>query len=53
MTILTAQIFSRTFEYETGLLLKSLVLILCGIGVMVAGVWFERYRRHQSLLTPN
>ncbi len=53
MILLTGQIFSRTFEYETGLLLKSLVLILCGIGVMVAGVWFERYRHHQSGLTPN
>jgi uncharacterized membrane protein len=53
MILLTGQIFSRTFEYETGLLLKSLVLILCGIGVMVAGVWFERYRHHQSVLAPN
>ena len=51
MGLLTAQIFSRTFEYDTGLLLKSLILILCGAGVMIAGIWFERHLRHQGLVS--
>lgn len=43
LVLLTLQILSRTFEYNTGLLLKSFVFILCGIGVIVAGLWFERH----------
>ncbi|WP_280949143.1 hypothetical protein [Limnospira maxima] len=30
------------FEYETELLLKALVLVLCGIAVIIAGLWFEK-----------
>lgn len=43
--LLTLQILSRLLEYETGLLLKSLVFVLCGLGVIAAGLWFERYVR--------
>lgn len=43
LVLLTSQIISRTFEYNTGLLLKSFVFILCGLGVIAAGLWFERY----------
>lgn len=43
MVLITLQILSRTFEYETGLLLKSLVFVLCGLGMIAAGLWFERY----------
>ncbi|MEB3339955.1 DUF2157 domain-containing protein [Okeania sp.] len=43
LVLLTLQIVSRTFEYNTGLLLKSFVLILCGVGVIVAGLWYERH----------
>lgn len=42
LILLTLQIVSRTFEYNTGLLLKSLVFILCGLGVIAAGLWYER-----------
>lgn len=42
---LTLQILSRLFEYDTGLLLKSLAFVLCGLGIMVVGFWFERYVR--------
>jgi len=42
LVLLTLQIVSRTFEYNTGLLLKSFVFILCGVGVIVAGLWYER-----------
>ena len=43
LILLTLQIISRTFEYNTGLLLKSFVFILCGVGVIAAGLWFERH----------
>lgn len=43
IVLLTMQILSRLLEYETGLLLKSLVFVLCGVGVIAAGLWFERY----------
>lgn len=43
LILLTLQIISRVFEYDTELLLKSLVLVLCGVGVMGAGWWFERH----------
>lgn len=45
MVLLTLQILSRMLEYETGLLFKSLVLLLCGLGIVAAGLWFERYVR--------
>lgn len=45
LVMLSMQIISRTLEYETGLLLKSFILILCGIGIIFFGLWFERYVR--------
>jgi uncharacterized membrane protein len=48
MVLLTLQIFSRMLEYNTDLLFKSLVLFLCGLGVIAAGLWFERYRTRHS-----
>ena len=48
MVLLTLQIFSRMLEYDTDLLFKSLVLFLCGLGVMAGGLWFERYLRTRS-----
>jgi len=42
MVLLTLQILSRLLEFETGLLLKSLVFTFCGLGVILAGLWFER-----------
>ncbi|MBD2101539.1 DUF2157 domain-containing protein [Leptolyngbya sp. FACHB-261] len=46
--LLALQVLSRLFEYQTALLLKSFVFVLCGIGVIVAGLWFERYQRTQA-----
>ncbi|MGK7901720.1 MAG: DUF2157 domain-containing protein [Hormoscilla sp.] len=43
MVLLILQISSRMLEYNTGLMLKSLVLVLCGVGVLAAGLWFERH----------
>ncbi|MGB7441894.1 MAG: DUF2157 domain-containing protein [Coleofasciculaceae cyanobacterium] len=48
MVLLTLQIFTRMLEYQTDLLLKSLVLLLCGCGVIAAGLWFERYVRRRD-----
>lgn len=45
LVLLTLQILSRVLEYETGLLLKSLVFVLCGVVVILVGLWFERYVR--------
>lgn len=45
LIILALQILSRVLEYETGLLLKSLVFMLCGVSIIVMGLWFERYVR--------
>lgn len=39
------QLLSRMLEYNTGLLFKAIVLFLCGIAIMAAGLWFERYLR--------
>ncbi|MGB0564843.1 MAG: DUF2157 domain-containing protein [Spirulinaceae cyanobacterium] len=48
--LLVVQIMARMLEYDTGLLAKALVLFLCGFGIIVAGLWFERYVRR---LEPN
>ena len=42
MVLLVLSIISRMLEYNTGLLLKSIVFALCGAGVIAAGLWFER-----------
>jgi len=52
LVLLTLQIMSRTFEYNTGLLFKSLVFVLCGAGVIAAGLWFERHLSSASLKIP-
>ncbi|MEC4982785.1 MAG: DUF2157 domain-containing protein [Oscillatoria sp. PMC 1068.18] len=44
--LLVIQIFTRMFEYNTELIFKAIVLFLCGIGIIVAGLWFERYLRN-------
>jgi len=45
MVLLTLQIFTRMIEYNTDLLLKSIVLFLCGFGIIAAGLRFERHVR--------
>ncbi len=37
-----AYVLGRTFEYETGLLLKAAAFVMCGVGVIVAGVMYEK-----------
>jgi uncharacterized membrane protein len=48
MGLLVLGILSRSLEYNTGLILKSIVLVACGVGILAAGLWFER-RKHLTL----
>ena len=43
--LLGIQLTARMLEYETGLLWKAIVLFGCGVAVIAAGLWFERYLR--------
>ncbi|EDX77680.1 hypothetical protein MC7420_3004 [Coleofasciculus chthonoplastes PCC 7420] len=47
LVLLTLQVLSRMVEYNTDLLFKSLVFLLCGCGIIAAGVTFEYYIRAQ------
>lgn len=42
MLLLVLGLISRTLEYDTGLLLKAIVLAACGVGIIMAGLRFER-----------
>jgi uncharacterized membrane protein len=48
MILLALQILSRTLEYDTGLIFKSLIFILCGIAVIFLGLWFEKHLKFSS-----
>jgi len=43
-------IASRFLEYETDLLLKAVVFIACGVGLILAGVSFENYLKKRRLI---
>lgn len=43
MVLLVLGIMTRMVEYNTDLLLKALAFALCGFGVILAGIWFERH----------
>ncbi|HIK03389.1 MAG TPA: DUF2157 domain-containing protein [Trichormus sp. M33_DOE_039] len=42
MLLLTLLVISRMLEYDTDLLFKSMVFVMCGSILISAGVWFER-----------
>ncbi|MBD2205474.1 DUF2157 domain-containing protein [Calothrix sp. FACHB-1219] len=42
MLLLTLQVLSRVWEYNSDLPLKSLVFVMCGSALISAGLWFER-----------
>ena len=48
MILLVLGLMSRMFEYNTDLTLKAIVLCLCGLGIIAAGLWFE-YRVKQPI----
>jgi len=43
MLLLVMGLLTRMLEYNTDLLLKALVFVICGIVVMGAGIWFEKH----------
>lgn len=53
MILLTLQIITRMLEYNTDLLFKSLVFVLCGVAVIGAGLWFERHLNKVSKNSTN
>lgn len=44
-----AYVLGRSFEYETGLLVKAIVFVMCGVGVIVAGVMYEKYLKRRRI----
>ena len=46
--LLSLQLLSRMFEYNTGLLWKALVLFICGVSIIASGFWFEKYLRSSN-----
>jgi uncharacterized membrane protein len=42
-------ILSRTLEYETELLIKAIIFTACGVGIIIAGVMFERFLKARRL----
>jgi len=42
IALLVLGIATRMLEYNTGLLLKAFVFAACGLGIIFAGLWFER-----------
>jgi uncharacterized membrane protein len=42
-------IASRFLEYETGLIIKAVIFIACGIAIILAGVGFENYLRKRRI----
>ncbi|MEO0706936.1 MAG: DUF2157 domain-containing protein [Cyanobacteria bacterium J06649_5] len=42
MGIVVVGLMTRMFEYNTGLMLKALVLAACGVAIIAAGLWFEK-----------
>ncbi|GAB4369909.1 MAG: hypothetical protein Kow00121_10160 [Elainellaceae cyanobacterium] len=49
MVLLVLGIVTRMLEYNTDLLLKSIVFAICGVSVIGAGLWFERNARPRRL----
>lgn len=45
LLLLVLRILNWFFLANTGLFFKSLVFVLCGVGVIAIGLWFERYVR--------
>lgn len=52
MVLLVLEIITRMFEYNTGLMLKAFVFMLCGVAVLVAGIWFEKKSQRRRLAQP-
>lgn len=44
LILLVVSVLTRLLEYQVGLTLVALVCVLCGVGVLTAGFWFETKR---------
>ncbi|MFP4222133.1 MAG: DUF2157 domain-containing protein [Phormidium sp.] len=53
MILLIIGIMTRTLEYNTGLITKAIVFAACGVGVILAGLWFERNIEQTKRLSPS
>jgi uncharacterized membrane protein len=42
-------VISRSLEYKTGLLIKAVVFISCGVTVIITGVMFEKYLKKRRI----
>jgi uncharacterized membrane protein len=42
MGLIVLQIFSRVLEYDSDLLFKALMFVMCGMAIIAAGIWFEK-----------
>lgn len=51
LLLLVVQIITRFLEYETELMLKAVILTLCGFGIIAAGIWFEKYAGRLRAIT--
>ncbi|NMG58504.1 DUF2157 domain-containing protein [Geitlerinema sp. P-1104] len=51
MILLIIGIMTRTLEYNTGLMTKAVVFAACGVGVILAGLWFERNIHHHASMS--
>ncbi len=51
IVLLSLQLLSRMLEYDTGLLFKAIVLFICGIAVIFAGIGFENHLKKKKIAT--
>jgi hypothetical protein len=45
VVLLTLLILTKVMMSQTELLFKAMMLVLCGVGIVIAGIWFEKYVR--------
>jgi uncharacterized membrane protein len=50
LLVVVVQIATRFLEYDTELILKAIILVLCGFGIIAAGIWFEKYANRSRLI---
>jgi uncharacterized membrane protein len=48
VVLLSVQILTRMLEMQSELIFKAFILVLCGVAVIAAGLWFETYVRSIS-----
>jgi uncharacterized membrane protein len=51
MTTLTTLVMGKVFLSTTMLTFKALMLVVCGVAIVTAGIWFEKNVRSRSLVS--